>query len=233
MSSEPRASNRVVIFAGPTRLPVLPDYIERFGPARARDLQNANLQPGDTCLLIDTLFGHVPTVTHPELLALLRAGVRVVGAASAGALRAVELRRDGMFGVGRIYRAFETGLLRDDGEVAVATRADTHEATTLALVQVRYLLNIAVKAGCDAGSAGLVLERSRKMYFLERSHRWLSRVSNEIDPALSQYISTILQDPTKDVKSLDASVAVSVVDSAHNGGRWRAPTFRPVNHFFV
>src|SRR4051812_10658541 len=53
--------------------------------------------------LIDGVFRQDLAVWHKELLYALEQGIRVVGAASMGALRAVELAPFGMEGVGWIY----------------------------------------------------------------------------------------------------------------------------------
>ena len=69
--------------------------------------------------LIDGYFEWTLSVWHKEILWALTRGVHVFGAASVGALRAVELERYGMRGVGEIFRAYRDGELEDDDEVAV------------------------------------------------------------------------------------------------------------------
>src|SRR5687768_11949029 len=55
-------------------------------------------------LIIDGSFQSEPAVRHKEILWAIARGVTVIGAASMGALRAAELHRHGMIGVGLIYR---------------------------------------------------------------------------------------------------------------------------------
>ena len=69
---------------------------------------------------MDGVFERVPAVWHKEILFALSEGIHVYGAASMGALRAAELDRFGMRGVGEVYRAYADGVLEDDDEVAVA-----------------------------------------------------------------------------------------------------------------
>ena len=77
--------------------------------------------------IIDGYFQEVPSVWHKEILWALDQGVPVYGAASMGALRAAELERYGMQGVGRIFEAYRDGVyppfnqevFEDDDEVAV------------------------------------------------------------------------------------------------------------------
>lgn len=83
-------------------------------------------QPG-AIGIIDGYFQEVPSVWHKEILWAIDQGVKVYGAASMGALRAAELERFGMRGVGRVFEAFREGVYRpydaevfeDDDEVAV------------------------------------------------------------------------------------------------------------------
>lgn len=112
--------NESCVFAGPS-LCGARDFsgIDCFGPIamggvfRAVDAGYARIG------IVDGVFGNVPSVWHKEILFALSEGVEVVGAASMGALRAVELAGLGMRGLGRIYRMFLCGAWTDDDEVAV------------------------------------------------------------------------------------------------------------------
>ncbi|MBP5873147.1 hypothetical protein F3K24_43140, partial [Streptomyces sp. LBUM 1485] len=46
---------------------------------------------GDTAVIIDGLYHQAPALRHKEIIAAMARGVRVIGAASIGALRAAEL----------------------------------------------------------------------------------------------------------------------------------------------
>src|SRR4051812_16437362 len=59
--------------------------------------------------IIDGFFDQRQAVWHKELLFALHSGVEVLGAASMGALRAVELAPFGMRGVGKIFELFRDG----------------------------------------------------------------------------------------------------------------------------
>jgi hypothetical protein len=69
--------------------------------------------------LIDGNFESVAPVWHKEILFALSMGVRVLGAASMGALRAAECAAFGMVGVGKIYEGYVSGRLFDDADVAL------------------------------------------------------------------------------------------------------------------
>ena len=77
--------------------------LELRGPARQGDIWRALDEQPAAIALIDGVFESVPAVWHHELRAALASGVPVFGAASMGALRAAELWRQGMLGIGRIF----------------------------------------------------------------------------------------------------------------------------------
>jgi hypothetical protein len=92
--------------------------------------------------IIDGYFERIPAVWHKEILWALSQGIHVFGGASMGALRAAELERFGMKGVGRVYEWFRSGELEDDDEVAVVHGdADTgYRTLSEAMVNVRATL---------------------------------------------------------------------------------------------
>jgi hypothetical protein len=109
-------------------------------PARQGDLWRAlSLRPR-AIALIDGVFESEPSVWHHEILAALACGVRVVGGASMGALRAAELDGHGMEGAGRIYGWYRSGRVRDDAEVAMLHASAEHgfRGLTVPLVEVRW-----------------------------------------------------------------------------------------------
>jgi hypothetical protein len=80
-------------------------------PVRHGDVLSIDAAAGDTVVIIDGAFFHAAAVRHKEILELLARGVRVVGAASMGALRAAELWRYGMIGVGDIFSKYAGGAI--------------------------------------------------------------------------------------------------------------------------
>ncbi|HVI91831.1 MAG TPA: TfuA-like protein [Dongiaceae bacterium] len=90
-------------------------------PAGHGDIYRATLlRPKPRVIgLVDGFFRHQPAVRHKEILWAMSEGIHVFGAASIGALRAVELADFGMTGIGRVFDDFQAGVLEDDDEVAV------------------------------------------------------------------------------------------------------------------
>lgn len=70
--------------------------------------------------IVDGSFNHARAVSHKEILWIMKQGIHVFGSAALGALRAAELAKFGMRGVGWIYNTFNSGILDRDDELAVA-----------------------------------------------------------------------------------------------------------------
>ncbi|MEV6133632.1 TfuA-like protein [Streptomyces violaceusniger] len=126
----------------------------------------------DTVLLIDGAHHQAPVLRHKEILALMSRGVRVIGAAGIGALRAAEMDQFGMMGVGKIYTAYARGEIEGDDEVAVGQRSDgDHRAVSWPLVNLRYALQLAEREGgiLGPGAAAGLLEAFRTVYYPRRT----------------------------------------------------------------
>ena len=92
----------------------LPDAVVA-PPIRRGDLAQDIAAGVDAVGMIDGVFHHSAAVSPAEVLDALRAGISVWGASSMGALRAAELSRYGMRGVGRVFELIaSTPDFRDD-----------------------------------------------------------------------------------------------------------------------
>lgn len=168
-------ATRIVVFAGPSLpagvRPADPRLLWR-PPARAGDALEWDADACRLVVLIDGVFDAQPSVRHKELLLLLSRGVAVIGAASMGALRAAELDRHGMIGVGHIYRAYAAGRLVGDDEVALlhGPAATGWAPLTEPLVNVRATLQAAVRRRIlAAATARQILELAADTFYQERT----------------------------------------------------------------
>ncbi|HEX8213793.1 MAG TPA: TfuA-like protein [Longimicrobium sp.] len=134
------------VFAGPTVtraeiLAVLPGCTV-IPPVSAGDLVRLRPRAGDVVGLIDGFFRERGAVRHKEILDLIDRGVRVLGAASMGALRAAELHPFGMEGVGEVFRLFASAELEGDDEVALLHLDEErgYRPITVPLVNMRHAL---------------------------------------------------------------------------------------------
>ncbi len=171
-----RARERdVVVFLGPS-LPA--EEARRLGPcrvlppARAGDVLAVLPERPLAIALVDGLFDTAPSVWQHELLLALEAGVGVFGGGSMGALRAAELARYGVVGVGRIFRWVQGGVIVDDGEVALLHGDAEHgwRPLTLPLVNVRAVAEDARAEGLlSASDARALLAAGASLRYGERT----------------------------------------------------------------
>jgi len=173
----------VVVFLGPTldageaESQLAARYLP---PVRYGDLFRAvSVFKPSVVGIVDGYFNQVPAVWHKEILWAMSEGVQVFGAASMGALRAAELDRFGMNGVGEIYAAYRDGrfppfdhAFEDDDEVAVVHGPPEldYRAGSEALVNIRATLAAAAREGIiEAATRDELLDRSKQRFYPQRS----------------------------------------------------------------
>lgn len=177
-------------------------------PIRRGDLPGAVRQGARSIGIIDGEFGQSLAVSVMELRSALRQGVRIWGAASMGALRAVECRGLGMVGVGWIFERYADGTFASDDEVALAFDPRSGRATSIPLVNVRWAIELCVDAGvlpCD--SSGPLTGLARGVPFAERSAETLLEAASGTghEAAMGALVDFIGANPLRcDRKRLDA-----------------------------
>ncbi|MDQ1276003.1 MAG: TfuA protein [Euryarchaeota archaeon] len=145
-------------------------------PVRRFQLEKFVQQGYKVMGIIDGIFFDRAAVGHREIISALNAGVKVVGGASMGALRASELDTHGMIGVGIVYEWYRDGVIESDDEVAVSTNPDTFEPISVPLVNMRETLKAALAAGLisEKEHEGL-LELAINTYYPDRSYLGLTK----------------------------------------------------------
>lgn len=164
---------RPVVFLGPS-LPVADaravldaDYRP---PVQRGDVLTAAEERPPLIGVIDGVFLATLPPSPMEVLRALETGVPILGAASLGALRAVELERFGMIGVGRIFQMYRRRQLTADDEVALIFSPLDYTPHSEPLVNMRFALNAATRAGViDGRQRRQLLRLARAPYFPERS----------------------------------------------------------------
>lgn len=203
----------LIVFVGPSlaaekvsrlcRCRVLP-------PARSGDLLAVLSGRPLAIALIDGFFECVPSVWHHEILEALDAGVAVFGGGSLGALRAAELDRYGMVGVGRIYRWVKAGIVEDDAEVALLHGPGEflHAPISLPLVSVRAIAEDAQAAGILTRSeARAIVKAAQAFHFTERV--WSLVLSNSTVPRNTLVRFRTYLEKAPDPKEEDARATVT------------------------
>jgi hypothetical protein len=216
---------RVYVFTGPTLSPA--DACSELAaiyrpPAAQGDVYRAALDNPWAIALIDGYFESVPAVWHKEILWALTRGIRVYGSASMGALRAAELHRFGMIGVGAVFEWFRDGILEDDDEVAVTHGPEDTAFRRLseAMVNIRATLRAAESVGVLNAANRLVLERLAKdLYYPERSYDaiWIAARTVGIPEADLTTLRRWLPEGRVDQKRADAFAMLRRIRADRDG----------------
>jgi hypothetical protein len=122
--------------------------------------------------IVDGRFDCVPAVWHKEIMWVMERGVHVFGSASMGALRAAELDRFGMRGVGWVYQSFREGALSRDDEVAVKHEEaeDGYRPLSEAMVDIRRTLQAAERQGIiSAATCDILTVAGTTMFYQDRT----------------------------------------------------------------
>jgi hypothetical protein len=131
-----------------------------------------NHEPGEIAI-VDGIFQSAPAVGHAEIVYALDSGWRVTGLSSMGAIRAYELRDEGMTGIGYVFRQFlKYSDFRDD-ELCLLHNPDApYHPVTTPLVEVRYIFErFSDRLELSEQRASDVIEELRKLWFGDRDLR--------------------------------------------------------------
>jgi hypothetical protein len=169
------APDDIIVFLGPT---LDRETAERILPARYLPpvacgdiLRCLRLKP-KVIAIVDGVFEHRASVWHKEILFALERGIAVFGASSMGALRAAEMARFGMIGVGRIFELYRDGVLTDDDEVAVLHESGVggHRVLSEPMVNIRATVAQAISESAMARQSGdLLVACAKEIFYQERS----------------------------------------------------------------
>jgi hypothetical protein len=170
----------VTLFVGPTahswpRAHLLRSVTRLRPPVRRGDIDPlvAEEEPG-VLVICDGVFKSAPAVSHAEIARALDAGWQVWGVSSMGAIRAHEMRREGMRGFGWVYRQFARYPdFADDEMCLLHLPEEPYLPLSVPLVNLRYALE---QRGCALGLTTSRQKRLiaalRQLWFAERDlHR--------------------------------------------------------------
>jgi hypothetical protein len=179
-------AHRPVIFLGPS-LPLaeaqreLPDGIF-LPPIKRGSLLPFLDDPPSSIGIVDGEFFQSFAISTQEILLYMERGVPVFGASSMGALRAVELERYGMIGVGQVFEMFRDGRLDADDEVAMTFCPVTLRPLSEPMVNLRVALAESCRQGVLSWrESRLLTARLKAAYFPERT---LARLFHELQRIL-------------------------------------------------
>lgn len=202
---------KTIVFSGPS---IAEAEVHRLAavthapPIKRGDL--AAVDDYDVIVIVDGEFGQNMSVSPKEILTVLDKGKTVIGASSMGALRASELDRCGMIGVGWVYDHFRRCAVRRDADVALVYSPFDFRPMTVPMVDIEYWMERTAAAGLIPDKQRtLLLKAARKIFFAERT---LDRLMGSMRRAVGgQTLESLLAfsgGTIPSVKSLDAVAAV-------------------------
>jgi hypothetical protein len=182
-------------------------------PIRRGDIPKAVSEGFDIIGIIDGVFFRESAVSPRELMEVLKNGVKIYGASSMGALRASELDRYGMIGVGKIYQWYRNGTLNSDDEVALSFDSEEFIPISEPLVNIRETIKKATNENIISPEESEILFKSAKsLYFPER--RWGKIIENSektLGTKLSNF-SPFVKNNRVDIKKEDAILLLKKID---------------------
>ncbi|HZK28674.1 MAG TPA: YcaO-like family protein [Clostridia bacterium] len=139
------------------------------GPAEQGDIVAAILDGFETILIIDGYFYTKLSCTTLEVMVALEQGISVFGAASIGALRAIELDHCGMVGMGYVYHYLKQQSIKSYHVVAQIYDEYDRPLTT-SLIQILYFLECAYHDGIiNLAEQQTLNEQANSIYFTQLS----------------------------------------------------------------
>lgn len=169
--------DRVFMFVGPTLAASarkLPRGVRALPPVARHDVAKlaARARPG-VMVIVDGVFHEALAVGHAEIRDAVRAGWRVWGLSSMGAIRAREMQAIGVRGFGDVFARFMAEGDFQDDEVALLHEATPpYRALTEPLVHLRVAVDRLVADGVVARAAGDEAVRALKSrWYGERTIR--------------------------------------------------------------
>ena len=206
-----RTATSKVVFLGPSLdSNEAAEHLEAryLPPIRRGDLPRVIADGVQAIGIVDGEFGQSLAVSVMEICAGLKQGIHIWGAASMGALRAVECQSVGMLGVGWIFEKYAAGFLKADDEVALLFDPRSYRATTIPLVNVRWALQTAIEEGVVSGSSeGALLKLARAVRYTDRTYEGLLEAvsGSPFNMEMRTLVEFMKKDPLhSDRKRLDA-----------------------------
>ena len=210
-TAETPAPMKTIVFSGPS---IAEAEVRRLAtathapPIRRGDL--AAVDGYDVIVILDGEFGQTMSVSPKEILVVLGQGKTVIGASSMGALRASELDRSGMIGVGWVYDHFRRCTIRRDADVALVYSPFDLKPMTVPMVDLEFWMEQTSAAGLIANKqSALLLKTARKIFFADRT---LDRLMDSLRRAVGDHtLESLLAfsgGTIPNVKAMDAMQAL-------------------------
>ena len=208
-----------IIFLGPTlKLEKAQEILEAEykPPARKGDfLRLATRSEGKHLVgLIDGVFLHDYPPSPIEVYQVAqRPNFVLVGSSSLGALRAVELEKFGMRGIGKVFELFKKGILCADDEVAVTYSQGENRLQSEAMIDIRFNLFLAKKKRIiDDKCRKILTKQAKGLYFPYRNYETIIDICQKEHPLLHEQLEKFRLYITRNKESIKARDAIKLLE---------------------
>jgi hypothetical protein len=141
-----------------------------------------------------------------------RKNIELLGASSLGALRAVELEKFGMKGIGKIFQLYKNGIIDADDEVAVTFVRGSNILQSEAMIDIRFNLFLAYKKGIITNDTKKRFVKIAKgIYFPFRNYEDIINLTQQQYPSIHDELENFRAHILQNRDSLKARDAVKLL----------------------
>jgi TfuA protein len=215
--------NKPIIFLGPSLSHEKARQIFQAdfrGPAKKGDLLRVSSVVDDTTVvcLVDSVFlqDYPPSPIEVYQL-MLNKNIKLFGAASLGALRAVELEKFGMIGIGKIFELYKKGKITADDEVAVTFVEGEHQLQSEAMIDIRFNLFLAYRMGIiNEITKKTTAKVAKSIYFPYRNYTDILDQTEKQYPAIADDLNSFRDYIIKNRQSLKERDTIKLINYIKN-----------------
>ncbi|HEX5920561.1 MAG TPA: TfuA-like protein [Nitrososphaeraceae archaeon] len=141
-----------------------------------------------------------------------RKNIDLIGASSLGALRAVELEKFGMKGIGKIFQLYKNGIINADDEVAVTFVRENNILQSEAMIDIRFNLFLAYKKGIITNQTKKRFAKiAKNIYFPFRNYEDIIKLTHQQFPSIYNELESFRSYILKNRDSLKARDAIKLL----------------------
>ena len=141
-----------------------------------------------------------------------RKNIELIGASSLGALRAVELEKFGMKGIGKIFQLYKNGLINADDEVAVTFVRGSNILQSEAMIDIRFNLFLAYKRRIITNETKKRIAKiAKNIYFPFRNYEDIIKLTQQQLPSIYDELEGFRSYILKNRDSLKARDAIKLL----------------------
>lgn len=146
-----------------------------------------------------------------------RKNIELIGASSLGALRAVELEKFGMKGIGKIFQLYKNGIINADDEVAVTFVRENNILQSEAMIDIRFNLFLAYKKGIITNQTKKRIAKiAKNIYFPFRNYEDVIMLTQKQFPSIHDELENFRSYISKNRDSLKARDAIKLLKYLKN-----------------